>query len=239
MNNKTILKHLEQLTLITTQSVVKRKYLKHCNHTTRTAYIDGAATINHYNQTGVLSLPDSLFSDCYLTAYTAGLEAVAEGNLTAASIEELGKTIIDDDNTVFVQLLIRTADSYISKLTWRQDKAVTDSDTVADDEGNETTILDTLFSHDDYLAWCLFTDEVDDFVQGSSLPNKQLAYDFILLRDEGHSKKDCANLLGCSVQTISTLSNSLKTEYERLKLAQGKTLRKSYKGNRLQSIRFV
>ena len=235
----TTLKHLKHLTLITTQSVVKRKYLKQCNHNTCTAYTDGATTINHYNQTGILSLPDSLFSDCYLAAYTAGLEAIAKGNLTAGSMEELGKTVIDDDNTVLVQLLTRTADNYISKLTWRQNKAVTDSDTVTDEEGNETTILDTLFSHDDYLAWYLFTDEVDDFVQGSSLPNKQLAYDFILLRDEGHSKKDCAALLGCSVQTVSTLSGKLKHEYERFKNAQGKTLRKSYKGDRLQSIRFA
>ena len=239
MKNDTTLKHLEHLTLITTQSVIKRKYLRHCNNTTRTAYTDGAATINHYNQTGVLSLPDSLFGDCYLAAYTTGLEAIAKGNLTASSMEELGKTVIDDDNTVFVQLLTRTADNYISKLTWRQGKAVTDSDTVTDEEGNETTILDALFSHDDYLAWYLFADEVDDFVQGSSLPNKQLAHDFILLRDEGHSKKDCAALLGCSVQTISTLSNRLKAEYEQFKLAQGKTLRKSYKGDRLQSIRFA
>lgn len=232
MNNNATLKHLEHLTLITTQSVVKRKYLRHCNHTTRTAYTDGAATINRYNQTGNLSLPDSLFSDCYLAAYTAGLEAIAKGNLTASSMKKLGRAIVDDDSTVLVQLLTRTADNYISRLTWRQGKTVTDSDTVTDEEGNETTILDTLFSHDDYLAWYLFADEVDDFVQGSSLPNKQLAYDFILLRDEGYSKKDCAALLGCSVQTISTLSGKLKHEYERFKITQGKTLRKSYKGDR-------
>ena len=239
MSNNTTLKALEHLTLITTQSVIKRKYLKHCNNTTRIAYTDGATTINHYNQTDTLSLPDSLFSDCYLEAYSAGLEVIAKSSLTASSMEELGKTIVCDDNTVFVQLLTRAADNYITKLTWRQDKAVTDSDTVTDEEGNETTVLDTLFSHDDYLAWYLFTDEVDDFVQGTALPNKQLAYDFILLRDEGRSKKDCAALLGCSVQTISTLSNKLRVEYERFKLNQGKVLRKHYQGNRLQSIRFA